>query len=142
MSRATNNTRCAAPAPAGKDEISVLTGAFNEMLGQIQERDTALQAAFEALRQSEERYRLVSEISSDYVYSLRVDNGGTLTCEWITDRFTQITGYTSAEINLRGWRSLYHSGDVPVAEQHYETLLSGQPDSMEARIVTKGQRVR
>jgi PAS domain S-box-containing protein len=131
-----------APAPAGKDEISVLTGAFNEMLGQIQERDTALQAAIEALRQSEERYRLVSEISSDYVYSLRVDSGGTLTCEWITDRFAQITGYTSEESNLRGWRSLYHSGDMPVAEQHYETLLSGQPDSMDARIVTKGQRVR
>ena len=131
-----------APTPPAKDEISVLIEAFNEMLGQIQERDTALQAAIEALRQSEERYRLVSEISSDYVYSLRVDRGGTLTCEWITDRFTRITGYTSGEINLRGWRSLYHSGDLAVAEQHYQTLLSGQPDSMEIRIVTKGQRVR
>lgn len=131
-----------APTPTAKDEISVLTEAFNEMLGQIQERDTALQTAIEALRQSEERYRLVSEISSDYVYSLKVTQSGGLTCEWITDRFTQITGYTSGEINLRGWRSLYHSGDLAVADQHYETLLSGQPDSTEVRIVTRGQRVR
>ena len=131
-----------APTPAGKDEISVLTEAFNEMLGQIQERDTALRAAIEASRQSEERYRLVSEISSDYVYSLRVNKSGTLICEWITDRFTQITGYTSDEINFHGWRSLYHSGDLSVADQHYETLLSGHSDSIEVRIVTKGQRVR
>jgi signal transduction histidine kinase len=34
-----------APAPSSKDEIAVLIEAFNEMLGQIQERDTALQAA-------------------------------------------------------------------------------------------------
>lgn len=131
-----------APPPAAKDEISVLTEAFNEMLSQIQERDTALEAAIAALRQSEERYRLVSEISSDYVYSLRVDRSGTPVCEWITDRFTQITGFTPEEINVRGWKSLYHSGDLSVVEQHYQTLLSGQSDSVEVRIVTKGQRVR
>ncbi|HWF07924.1 MAG TPA: ATP-binding protein [Bryobacteraceae bacterium] len=34
-----------APAPRGADEIAVLIEAFNEMLGQIQQRDTALQSA-------------------------------------------------------------------------------------------------
>ena len=52
-----------------------------------------------ALRQSEERYRLVSEASSDYVYSLKVEPDGTLTCEWITDPFSRITGFDAAEIN-------------------------------------------
>lgn len=98
--------------------------------------------AVDALRQSEERYRLISEVSSDYVYSLRVHKNCELECEWITDPFTRISGFTSAEINLRGWKSLYHSADLPVAEQHYETLLAGRADSIEARIVTKGQRAR
>ncbi len=131
-----------APSSGAQDEISVLIDAFNEMLGQIQERDTALQGAIGALRQSEERYRLVSEIGSDYVYSLRVDHGGTLTCEWITDPFTRITGFTPEEINARGWKSLFNPGDLAVADRHYETLLAGEADTVEVRIVTKGQRIR
>jgi signal transduction histidine kinase len=38
-----------APASASRDEIAQLIDAFNEMLGQIQERDSALQAAQEEL---------------------------------------------------------------------------------------------
>jgi len=38
-----------APAAGNADEIAVLIDAFNEMLGQIQERDTALQAARDEL---------------------------------------------------------------------------------------------
>lgn len=40
-----------APEAPNEDEIGVLTVAFNEMLGQIQERDTALQAARDELEQ-------------------------------------------------------------------------------------------
>jgi signal transduction histidine kinase len=38
-----------APSTTNADEIAVLIGAFNEMLAQIQERDTALQAARDEL---------------------------------------------------------------------------------------------
>jgi PAS domain S-box-containing protein len=131
-----------APSPETQDEIAALIDAFNEMLEQIQERDSALESAIGALRQSEERYRLVSEISSDYVYSLKVNPDGTLVCEWITDPFTRITGYTPEEINSRGWSSLYHSGDLAVARQHYETLLAGNADTVEVRVVAKNERVR
>jgi DNA-binding response OmpR family regulator len=70
--------------------------------------------AIGALRQSEERYRLVSEVSSDYVYSLRVDPDGALTYEWITDPFTRITGFDAAELNERGWTSLCHPEDQAI----------------------------
>ena len=98
--------------------------------------------AIEALRQSEERYRLVSETSSDYVYSLSVDAAGTPTCEWITDPFKRITGFDAAEINLRGWTSLYHSEDLAAVGLHQDALLSGQSGSVEVRIVTKDKQVR
>src|SRR5437762_1407971 len=58
--------------------------------------------AIEALRQSEERHRLVSEITADYAYSLDAPSGQPLACAWITEPFTRITGFTAAEINLRG----------------------------------------
>jgi len=98
--------------------------------------------AIGALRQSEERYRLVSETSSDYVYSFQVGPDGAMTCEWITDPFTRITGFDAAEINERGWNSLCHPEDVAVANQHQEALLSGRSDSVDIRIVTKDKRVR
>jgi PAS domain S-box-containing protein len=98
--------------------------------------------AFGALRQSEERYRLVSEISSDYVYSLKVEPDRTLMCEWITDPFTRITGFDAAGINLHGWASLYHPEDRAIALQHQESLLSGESDSMEVRVVTRYKGTR
>jgi two-component system, cell cycle sensor histidine kinase and response regulator CckA len=96
--------------------------------------------AIEALRDSKERYRLVSEISSDYAYSLEVTPDGTPTCEWITEPFTRITGFVASEINSRGWLSLYHPEDVSIAERHHQMLLSNQSDSIEARIITSDNR--
>jgi hypothetical protein len=98
--------------------------------------------AIGALRQSEERYRLISEASSDYVYSFNVDSDGVMTCEWITDPFTRITGFDAAEINIRGWTTLCHPEDVAIASRHQESLLSGRSDSVDIRIVTKDKRVR
>ncbi len=95
-----------------------------------------------ALRQSEERYRLVSEASSDYVYSLKVEPDGTLTCEWITDPFSRITGFEAADINSGGWERLCHPEDLAIAKQHLESLLAGQSGSIDVRIVTKDKRVR
>lgn len=98
--------------------------------------------AVEALRQSEERYRLVSEASSDYVYSLLVDRKGALLCEWITEPFTRITGFDAAKINARAWTSLYHADDEATTMAHLEKLLGGHSDSMEVRVVTRDGRVR
>jgi two-component system cell cycle sensor histidine kinase/response regulator CckA len=98
--------------------------------------------AIEALRQSEERYRLVSEISSDYVYSLSVEPDGSLLCEWITERFTRISGFTASEINFRGWRNLYHPEDHSVSDRHHSALLSGQSDSVELRILSRDGQAR
>ncbi len=98
--------------------------------------------ALGALRQSEARYRLVSETSSDYVYSLKVEPDGAMTCEWITDPFTRITGFDTAQINRLGWASMFHAEDLPIADRHQKTLLSGQAGSIEIRIVTRDKRVR
>jgi two-component system, cell cycle sensor histidine kinase and response regulator CckA len=98
--------------------------------------------AIDALRQSEARYRLVSEASSDYVYSLRQDDQGGLVCEWITEPFKRITGFDAAEINGLGWMNLYHPEDRAIAAQHLDCLRAGRADSMDVRVVTKARQVR
>jgi len=98
--------------------------------------------AIGALRQSEERYRLISETSSDYVYSLRVEADGTLLCEWITDPFKRLTGFDAPEITRNGWMTLYHAEDREVAAQHEAYVIAGHSDSMDVRIVAKDASVR
>jgi PAS domain S-box-containing protein len=98
--------------------------------------------AVDALRESQERYRLVSEISSDYAYSLNVRPDGSLECEWITDPFTRATGFTAAEINSIGWTKLYSHDDRQIWSGHYEALLSNQPATTDVRIVTKDRQIR
>jgi PAS domain S-box-containing protein len=98
--------------------------------------------ALDALRQSEERYRLVSEITSDYAYALAVDANGDLTCEWMTAPFTRISGYTREEIESRAWMSQYHADDLRAMESHKRTLLANKSNSIEARITTKEGKVR
>ena len=41
----------------------------------------------QALRESEARARLLSELAADFAYILRVAPDGTLTVEWVSDSF-------------------------------------------------------
>lgn len=49
--------------------------------------------AEEALRESEARYKLLTELMSDYAISVRVDADGKMTVEWVVGAFEEITGY-------------------------------------------------
>jgi PAS domain S-box-containing protein len=124
-----------------KDRLARLGEAVRHAIDQRRLRAERTWAV-DALQQSEERYRLVSEATSDYVYSLKAGEDGDLICEWITDPFTRITGFDAAEINVRGWKSLYHPEDQAIAGQHMQSVLAGQTGSIEIRIVTKENRTR
>ena len=97
----------------------------------------------EQLRESEERYRTISEITSDYAYAFRVQSGGNLTLEWITSAFARISGLTHEEVMARnGWIELVHPEDMEVMQGHRETVLSGQEQTCEFRIIAKSGEVR
>jgi hypothetical protein len=124
-----------------KDRLARLGEAVRQALDQRRLR-AEKSWAVGALRQSEERYRLVSEASSDYVYSLKVNPDGTLTCEWITEPFTRITGFNIDEINSQGLISLCHPDDREIVSQHQKALLAGKPGSVELRVVTRDKKTR
>ncbi len=95
------------------------------------------------LRESEERYRAISELTSDFAYSFRVEPDGAFVSEWITAAFIHITGFTPEEVVARqGWERIVYQDDLPIVTQHMQTLLSGQPDVCEYRIVTKSGELR
>ncbi len=95
------------------------------------------------LQKSEERYRHISEMISDYVYAFRVDADGTMRGEWITDSFLHVFGYTLREVDARGgWQSMVHPDDLPIALQHAQRVLSGKLDVCEMRFVTRAGEAR
>jgi PAS domain S-box-containing protein len=94
-----------------------------------------------ALRDSEERYRVISELVSDYAFAYRIAASGAAQLEWITDAFTRITGYTLQEMQaLDQWTACVHPADRAIATQRRQTLLAGLSDMSEYRIIAKDGR--
>ncbi|NBD36194.1 MAG: PAS domain-containing protein, partial [Chloroflexi bacterium] len=88
-----------------------------------------------------ERYRLVSEVISDYAYAFRVDHEGNLKREWVTQAFERITGYSTDSDTALDWTHLVHPDDRAIAEERAERLLSGKANISEFRIITKDDEV-
>ncbi|MBI3959226.1 MAG: GAF domain-containing protein [Chloroflexi bacterium] len=98
---------------------------------------------FESVQRSEERYRLISGLTSDYAYAFRIDENKKFIREWVTEAFASITGYTTAEMDAAGgWRRLVYPEDRPVMQQHTQRVLANQTDVSEFRIVHRNGEVR
>ena len=112
----------------------------------IAEQFTAIlsrRRAEEALRESEDRYRAVSELTSDYAYAYRVEPDGELVNEWVTGALARMTGYSAHELqSLGGWEYLVHPDDRTVALDQLQALLSNEAETVEYRVVTKEGQVR
>jgi PAS domain S-box-containing protein len=88
---------------------------------------TKQRIAQEELRGREELFRAVSELTSDFVYSVRIEPGGLQTWEWATDGFRAVTGYSIEDPEIHdGWIGLLHPQHVDAARDAYrEVLRSG-----------------
>jgi PAS domain S-box-containing protein len=95
-----------------------------------------------ALATSEHRYRMVSELMSDYAYSIRVLEDGSLRADWITGAFYEITGYDPRQVVDVDVTAIIHPDDALIARRRLESLMQGQVDTSEFRIITRDGRVR
>ena len=94
--------------------------------------------AEEALRESETRYRLISMVTSDYMFSTRLAADGKLALNWVAGAFERITGYTFEEyVAHGGWRAALHPDDLTVDDRDMEKLCANQPVITEVRTLTK-----
>ncbi len=97
----------------------------------------------EQLRRSEQRYRLVSDLTSNYTYAFAVGPEDEFLLEWVTDAFSRITGYMPEEVNRRSkWVRLTHPDDIFLVDRREQALLSGQMNVTEFRIITKSGQTR
>jgi PAS domain S-box-containing protein len=96
-----------------------------------------------ALRASEERYHLISEVASDYMFSTRLGADGRLTLNWAAGAFETITGYTFENyIAHGGWRAALHPDDMAKDDSDMAKLRANRPVITEIRTLQKsGQTV-
>jgi PAS domain S-box-containing protein len=104
---------------------------------------TGRKRAEEALRLSEERHRLITDLTSDYVYTCEVREDGIIVLESATEGFERVTGYTLDEVLAReGWETFTHPEDARRNEPNMRRLLTGERTVAETRIITRSGEVR
>ena len=116
----------------------VLCGSDGQPIGMItQLRDiTARRAAQAALAESEARYRLLADLSTDLI--MRMDGQGII--RYISPSCRQL-GYAAEEMIGRSAFDFLHTDDLDMAHARAEALLKGEPrpagDAREYRARTK-----
>ena len=117
-------------------EIGNLTGAFNSMVEEIDQ-------STQALRNSEQRYRIVTEFTNDFTYWRRPDGS----FEFISPACLEVTGYSREELFAQPslMEEMIHPGDRELfnqmaAENGEDGNCSNE--ELEYRIITKGGNTR
>ena len=131
-----------------EEHIRQRTSELNEVVEQLKNEIGERQLAETALRESEHRYRMISELSSDWSFQFRVNFKGRMSAEWITDSLVHVTGFSRERLLEIGYFALVHSEDrKALQEEAQRTFVAVAGKSRrrwetEHRIVTAGGQTR
>lgn len=117
-------------------------GAPLQMLGTAE--DITLQKQFElALKESEARYKRISELTSDFAFSLKVTKDHRLLAEWSTEAMKRETGYAFNDVFADGnsWSEFIHPEDHKLMFQILRRMISNITDISEYRVLTKSGEI-
>ncbi len=125
----------------GADDYIVRSKSFIHRVPTVLE-NAALRSAMSReqarLARSEERYRIISGLISNYTYAFDVTAEKKLVLEWVSESFEKKFGYSKSELEgLGGWQALTHEEDAGIVAGHVERVLDGKPDQAEFRFVTR-----
>ncbi len=113
-------------------------GALLQRLASDRVRSTLIHA-----RASEERYRLISQISSDYTFSTELDQEGNMYLNWVAGAFKEMTGYLYEEyVASGGWMAHLHPDDIEQDARDSATLKANKPVITEVRTYNKDRELR
>ena len=125
-------------AAFGADEILLLEKLAAD-LGSALDR----QRAEAALRESEARYRLISSVTTNLLFSCLRSGDGSFAIDWAAGSVEPIFGCTLEELTARHcWRCFVHPADLPIFDREIQSLAVGQSSACELRVLRKDGSVR
>ncbi len=96
-----------------------------------------------ALQASEARYRLISELTSDFLYSYRVEADGRTSVEWFAGSLPEgVDQPSDADERLSSWDELVHPGDRELLQARRRRLEAGESSIDELRLIVPDGSVR
>lgn len=109
-------------------------------------QDITSQRRLEAtLRESEQRYRILSEITVDFATQFNVMPDGQLRRVWMSDRVEEVTGFLHDDTQgiQAGWGVMAHPDDAPTLQKYLRRLLEKPTTaSLTYRIIAKNREIR
>jgi len=110
-----------------KDEVGQLVAGINQLLESLRQRETAL-------RDNETRFRIISTISSDVLYSCLCGSDGVFHIDWILGNCPRLIGYEQEVVKQVGcWRCFLIEEDIAVFKANISSLQPGQSGRVIAR---------
>ena len=121
--------------------VSFVLFPVGAILQQLASR--TLRIALTRARASEEKYRLISQVSSDYTFATEVHKDGSASLSWVAGAFEKMTGYTYEEYVASGsWLGHVHPDDLEKDAQDMEKLFKNMDIKSEIRTFTKNGEIR
>ncbi len=121
----------------------VFLGWNTSLRKQVFDRTNHLNSVKNKIQEIEEGYRLLSTLTSDYMFSSKVDSKGNLSLDWVAGAFDTITGYTKEEyIANGGWRATLFPEDREKDDQDIENLRANRVVITEIRTIAKDSRTK
>ncbi|MGB4065245.1 MAG: PAS domain S-box protein [Azonexus sp.] len=96
-----------------------------------------------ALQESENRFRHISSLTSDLIYSCLRSDDGMFRIEWVGGQAEQVFGYSTDELRRRGcWRSFVLPEDLSLFDLSVTGLQPGQSSDTILRIAHRDGSIR
>ncbi|MDD5511818.1 MAG: PAS domain S-box protein, partial [Dehalococcoidales bacterium] len=108
----------------------------------IDDNVTERKKAEDDLRDSEDKFRHVSSITSDITYSCLSKQGAAYSFNWLSGATKRIMGYKIGEIKAQScWRFLVVDEDMPLFDKNVIGLRPGQTSTCELRLRHKNGEI-
>lgn len=91
----------------------------------------------------DEYAHLIAELTTDYIYRMKILGNGELEVAYVSSKFVQVIGYTAEEIEtVEAWKRIVYPEDIHLLEKFFLKIMSGKQADLKYRLITKKGEIR